>query len=73
MEIVTTKHNNLVPINKQFHKNTNQYKSKSNIEFINASNTISYGGYLYLNTPTQTCMVHTSNVATPLKSESAVR
>lgn len=70
MEIVTTKHNNLALINKLFHKNTNQ--SKSNIEFISVSNTISYGGYLYLKRPTQTCMVETSNVVTHLKSESPV-
>lgn len=73
MEIVTAKHNNLAPINnKLLHKNNNQSKSKSNIEFINVSNTISYGGYLNLNRPTQTCMVDSSNVATPLKSESPV-
>lgn len=69
MDIVTVKNNNLAPINKLIHKNNNQSKSKSNIEFINVSNSISYGGYLYLNSPTQTCMVNTSNVATPLKSE----
>lgn len=67
MEIVTTKHNNLAPINKLFHKKTNQSKSKSNIEFTNVSNTINYRGYLYLNSPTQTCMVDTSNVATSPK------